>query len=355
MKNKMKIAAVVATGMMLLTGCGSSANKGNDKSSSKKDEKIVVYSNSVGEGRGKFLKEKAKEKGFKLEIVDLGGNDLLNRVLAEKDAPIADVVFGMNQMMFSKVDAEGLLESYKPKWINKVDASLRQKDNKFSPLQEQRVFMIYNAKKIKKENAVKDWQQLSEQKNLKKKYLVPKELGGATTNAIVYNILLNYRDKNGNMGISKKGWDEVKKYFKNGVPPTEGQSEIAELANGVVDYSYTWLSNVPIVEKSLKIKLGIVNPPYGVPQTVEQVGIIKKDKMKSNVKDFVDFLGSAELQKEWAKKFGSAPVNKDAKSAINPRIKEILKSTTPQNIDYNFVNKHLDKWVEYVELNILGN
>lgn len=355
MKTSLKIAAVAATAMILLVGCGNADDRGSESGGDKKDEKIVVYSNSVSDGRGDFLKEKAKEEGFNLEIVDLGGNDLLNRVIAEKDAPIADVVFGMNQMMFSKVDDEGILDSYKPKWLDKVDSSLVQEDNKFSPLQEQRVFMIYDAKKIKKDDAVKEWQQLGEEASLKGKYLVPKDLGGATTNAIVYNILMNYQDKNGDMGISKKGWDEVKKYFKNGVPPTEGQSEIAELANGVVDYSFTWLSNVPIVEESLGIELGIVNPSYGVPQTVEQVGIIKKDKMKSNVKEFVDFLGSAEVQGEWAQKFGSAPVNEDAKSSINPRITEILESTTPQDNDYDFINEHLDAWVEYIELNILGN
>lgn len=165
---------------------------------------------------------------------------------------------------------------------------------------------------------------------------------------------MNYQDSKGEMGISKDGWNEVASFFKNGVVPKEGQSEVAELANGVVDYSYTWLSNVPIVEKKLGIELGVVNPPYGVPQTVEQVGIIKKDKLKAKAKEFVDFLGSSEVQAEWAKKFGSAPVNKDAKSSINPRIVKILDSTKPQKIDYDFINKNLDEWSEYIELNILG-
>ncbi|MGM0123502.1 iron(III) transport system substrate-binding protein [Enterococcus sp. AZ194] len=353
MKKNVKIVAVLALVMGLLVGCGKSDNK--ESKNSKKDDKIIVYSNSVSDGRGEFLSEKAKEKGFNIEIVDIGGSDLLNRVLAEKDAPIADVVFGMNQMMFSKISEEGLLESYKPTWIDKVDPSLVQKDNNFSPLQEQRVFMIYNQNKIKKEEAAKDWQQLGDDSSLKGRYLIPKGLGTATVNAIVYNLLMDYQDESSDMGIAKTGWDEVKNFFQNGVPATEGQSEVSELANGAVDYAYTWLSNVPIVEKSLGIKLGIVNPPYGVPQTVEQVGIIKKDRTNSRAKDFVDFLGSAELQGEWAKKFGAAPVNEEAKKTINPRISEILDITTPQKNDYEFINKHLDEWVEYIELNILGS
>lgn len=346
-----KVALVTAGTITLLAGCGNS-NSDSSKDNKSKDDKIVVYSNSVSDGRGDFLKEKAKEKGFNIEIVDIGGGELLNRIIAEKDAPIADVAFGMNQMMFSKIEDEGILHAYKPSWIDKVDSSLVNKENMFSPLQEQRVFMIYNAEKIKQKDAVKDWQELATKE--KDNYIIPRGLGGATANAIVYNILMNYQDKSGEMGISKDGWEAIENYFKNGVIPEEGQSEVAELANGNAAYSFTWLSNVPIVEESLGIKLGIVNPPYGVPQTVEQVGIIKKDKMKSNVEEFVDFLGSAEVQSEWAKKFGSAPVNEDAKSSINPRITEILESTTPQKNDYTFINEHLDSWIEYIELNYLG-
>ncbi|EAF1189200.1 TPA: extracellular solute-binding protein [Enterococcus faecalis] len=355
MNTRLKFILLTIFTAAIMVGCSSPKSSSKNESTTVPDEKIIVYSNSVSDGRGDFLKEKAKEKGFDLEIVDLAGNDMLNRIIAEKDAPIADVIFGMNQMMFKKVEDEGILQTYQPKWLDKVDKSLIQENKMFFPLQEQRVFMIYDSKKINVKDVPKSWETLANDNKFKNKYIVPKGLGGATSNSLIYNILMNYQDKKGDMGISKEGWSVISKFFKNGKIATEGQSEVAELANGVADYSYTWLSNVPIVEDSLGIKLGIVNPSYGVPQTVEQVGIIKKDKEKTNVKDFVDFLGSSEIQSEWAKKFGSAPVNKDSKDAINPRIKEILNSTTVQNNDYDFINENLDSWVEHIELNILGN
>ncbi|RLK63509.1 extracellular solute-binding protein [Atopobacter sp. AH10] len=352
MKKVLKAVALLSAITIGSFACGKAGQAENSASKSDSNEKIVVYSNSVSDGRGDFLKEEAKKAGFDIEIADLGGNDLLNRVIAEKDAPVADVVFGMNQMMFSKVAKEGILESYKPKWLKDVDPQLVDTKNEFSPLQEQRVFMIYNADKIKPQDAPKSWEELAKSG---KKYIVPKGLGGATSNAIAYSMLMNYRDKGGKYDISKKGWKAIQDYFKNGNVPAEGQSEIAELANGKADYSYTWLSNVPIVEKSFNMKLGIVNPTYGVPQTVEQVGIIKKKDSNKKVKAFVDFLGSDKLQAEWAKKFGSAPVNKKAQANINPRIKQILKETTPQKNDYKFINAHLDDWVEHIELNVLSH
>lgn len=347
-KKYFKLLLITSLFFSVLAGC--SANK---KGSSAAKEKIVVYSNSISNGRGDFLKEEAAKKGFKLELVDLGGNDIYNRLVAEKDAPVADVAFGMNQMNFSSLKNKGILKKYAPNWLDKVDKNLGDKDNYFAPLTEQRVFMIYNADKIKKGEAAKDWKDMYSDPQNKGKYIVPANLGGATTNAVVYTQLMNNLEKSKKLGVSDAGWKELSNYFKNGKTLSEGQTEVAALMNGDAKYAYTFLSNVPVVEKKLNVHLGIVNPSYGVPQTIEQVGILKKKNQKSSTKKFVNWLGSADLQGKWAKKFGTAPVNKDAESSMDPRVKEIMKETTPQKVDYDFVNNHLSKWVEHVELNIL--
>lgn len=349
MKKFLKLFLITSLFFSILAGC--SAKKG--QSASGANNKVVVYSNSISNGRGDFLKEEAAKKGFKLELVDLGGNDIYNRLVAEKDSPVADVAFGMNQMRFSSLKDKGMLAKYAPSWINKVDKSMIDKDGKFAPLSEQRVFMIYNADKTKKAETVKDWSGLYTDSQLKGKYIVPSNLGGATTNAVVYTQLVNNLDKNGKLGVSDAGWKDLKKFFKNGTNLTEGQTEVGALANEDAKYAYTFLSNVPVVEKKLKIKLGVVNPSYGVPQTIEQVGILKKKKMNPQTKKFVDWFGGAEFQGKWAKKFGTAPVNKDAVSSMDPRVKEIMSQTTPQKVDYDLVNKNLAKWIENTELNIL--
>ncbi|GEO63170.1 extracellular solute-binding protein [Companilactobacillus nantensis] len=353
MKNIFKIFFISVLFLGVLTGCGAKKSSQSASKDATKNEKIVVYSNSVSNGRGDFLKEESHKKGFKLEVVDLGGNDLFNRLIAEKDAPVADVTFGMNQMMFTTLKQKGMLSTYSPKWLSNVDKNLIDKDNKFAPLSEQRVFMIYNSEKIKKDKAIKSWKNLYTTSNLKHKYIVPTNLGGATANAVVYTQLMNHKDKHGKLGISNKGWNELDKFFKNGAILSEGQTEVAALANGDVDYSYTFLSNIPVVEQKLGVKLGVVNPPYGVPQTVEQVGILKKKHVSASAKKFVDWLGTAEFQGKWAKKFGTAPVNKDAQSSMNERVREVMKETTPQKLDYEFVNDHTAKWAENIELNIL--
>ncbi|QNP94614.1 hypothetical protein IA203_03615 [Corynebacterium wankanglinii] len=48
------------------------------------EDPLVIYSNSVSDGRGEWLAEKAAEAGYEIEFVNLGGGDIQDRLVAEK-------------------------------------------------------------------------------------------------------------------------------------------------------------------------------------------------------------------------------------------------------------------------------
>ncbi len=61
---------------------------------------LTVYTNSGSDGRGDWLVERAAKDGFKIQYIEAGGAEIQNRLLAEKNAPIADVVYGLNSIMW---------------------------------------------------------------------------------------------------------------------------------------------------------------------------------------------------------------------------------------------------------------
>ncbi|MCU7557415.1 extracellular solute-binding protein [Macrococcus capreoli] len=356
MKKVFKLVLVMVAMLLVITGCGQGEKSDSaSKSEDKKDKKLVVYTNSASDGRGDWLKEKAKEKGFNIELVELGGGDLYNRLLAEKGNPIADVTYGLSQMDWASLEKEDTLQEFKPKWSSKVDSKLLNKTNKYSPLVEQRILMVYNEDKIKKADAPSDWADLYETDKYKGKYHVPSNLGGGTDKQVAINILTRFLDKSGELGVSKEGWKAVEKYYKNGYQTPEGEDRNTNLAEGKTPVSYWFSSGMPNLEKQYKVKLGLVKPKIGVPSVVEQIGIMKKKDGHDykNAEEFVEWFGSAEVQGEWAKKFGSIPANKDAIKDTQPMIKEIYESTKPMEIDYSIVQKYIDKWVEKIELEIM--
>ncbi|MFK9094368.1 extracellular solute-binding protein [Bacillus salipaludis] len=337
----------------VLAGCSSDNTSKDQPSSSSEKKSLVIYSNSVSDGRGDWLKEKATEKGFNIEIVEGGGGDIANRIVAEKNNPIADVVFGLNTMNYEDFKAAGLLEKYKPVWASEVSKGLNDKNDYYHSIVKQAILLIYNSKLYDEKSAPKDWTDLWNKKEFHGKYDAPSSFGGGTIRIVIAGILVRHQDPKGEYGISKEGWDEIKNYLKYGYYAAEGEDFYANLASGKSPLGPMWSSGIATREQQYGVKAGIVKPEIGVPYAVEQVAIIKGTKNLKTAKEFVDWFGSAEVQGEWAKKFSSMPANEKALEHAPQEVKDLEASLKTQDIDWAFVSKHINQWVEKIELELL--
>ncbi|PUA40707.1 ABC transporter substrate-binding protein [Paenibacillus elgii] len=359
---------ITVTGLMLtltvfLAGCGSnpSANTSSSNNPStpsaitkKEDSKsLVVYSNSLSDGRGDWLKEKAAAQGFKLEFVEAGGGDIANRLIAEKNNPVADVVFGLSTVDYEGFKTQGLLEKFKPTWSDEITAGLNDKEDYYHSLVKQAILLIYNSKLYDENTAPKDWTDLWKKSEFQNKYDAPSAFGGGTIRAVLAGILVRYQDPNGEYGISKAGWDEIKNYLKNGYHAAQGEDFYANLASGKSPLGPMWSSGIATREEKYGVKAGIVKPSIGVPFVVEQIAIVKGSKNLEAAKQFVNWFGSAEVQSEWSKKFTTMPANEKALATASKDIKDLEASLKVQNIDWAFVAKNMNKWVEKIQLELL--
>ncbi|MGO4235265.1 extracellular solute-binding protein [Pseudarthrobacter sp. YAF2] len=345
-------AAVAAT---LLAGCGggstpsTSSGDASGTPAGASGDTLVVYTNSNGEGRGDWLAAKAAEAGFKIEIVGAGGADATNKLIAEKNNPIADVAFGLNNMYFSQIKKEGALEAYQPSWAGDVDKGLGDGET-YWPLVKQAILLGYNSDKIAKDAAPQDWTDLWTKDEFKSRYERVTGMGTATAQLVFAGILSRYRDDSGDLGISDEGWKQVEQYFKNGSPAVAKTDLFARIASGEVDMGQMPSSIIADREKSFKVNVDTVMPSVGIPLAVEQIALVKGTKKKEQAQKFIDWFGSAEVQGEFAQKFNSMPVNKGAQAKANPEVVNFFASLKQQDIDWDFVQKNMGAWVEKIEL-----
>jgi iron(III) transport system substrate-binding protein len=226
------VAAAVA--VTLLAGCGGGAASPAASGSSSpapaggSGETLVIYTNSNGEGRGDWVTAKAAEAGFKIEIVGAGGADATNKLIAEKNNPIADIAFGLNNMYFSQIKAEDALEPYEPAWAGDVDQELGDGET-YWPLVKQAILLGYNADKISKDAAPQDWTDLWTKDGLKARYERVTGLGTATAQLVFAGILSRYRDDSGDLGISQEQAQKFIDWFGS----AEVQGEFAQKFNSM--------------------------------------------------------------------------------------------------------------------------
>ncbi|EFR31783.1 extracellular solute-binding protein [Eremococcus coleocola] len=318
-------------------------------------DKLVVYSNSLSDDREEWIAERAAKEGFNLEFVDGGGGEILNRLLAEKEAPQADITFGMDEASFADLAGQKMLVEFTPKWNENIPEEVNIGNGYYYPLVEQRIFLIYNPEFINGEDVPKNWQDLAANPNLEGKFMVPNELGGGTNQKAAMSTLLQYKDENGEYGISDEGWSELEAYLAKGYMPGEDEDKWQNFADGKIPIMYTSTSALPMNEEQYGFKAEIVNPEQGVITMREQIGIINKgdDKDYSEAERFVEWFGSDEIQAEWVPEFGSHPLNTVAYEKTTDRVKEIVEATKPMEVDWSFVSENIGSWVEKIKLELM--
>lgn len=355
------LLSLASTSMVLLAACasgdsaqtdGSSGNEGTDSGGS---ETVLVYSNSLADGRQEWIDEIAVEAGFDVQYVEAGGGDIFNRLLAEASSPQADVAFGMDEAMFFQLYNEEMLRTFEPEWVSEIPQEANIGDGFFHPLVEQRILMIYNPEFVSEDEVPENWQELGNTPELEQKYRIPHNVGGGTNQKAILSTLLQYVDEDGELGISQEGWDEVKKYLANGYMISEGEDQWVTFADGTVPMGYHFSGGIPGVEEEYGVTITPVNPEQGVVTMREQIAVIDKgdDHDYTAAEEFINWFGSAEVQAGFVEEFGGQPVNEVAFDSAPERLQELAEATDPMEIDWNFVQENLNAWMEKIELELM--
>ena len=312
---------------------------------------LTVYSNSVSDGRGDWLVERAAQDGFTLQYLDAGAAEVQSRLIAEKNAPIADVVFGLNSIIWESLKAEDILIPYTPAWADEVSAGLNDPDGYYHAIVKQAILLVYDTNQLSAEEAPTDWLDLWQNEAFQGKYEYASALTGGTTRNVIAGILVRYADPNGDLGISDEGWEAIAQYYEYGVPDESGvdlYASIADTADPVL-CGQMWSSGIEARDEQYGTVTGYVVPEVGVPYAVEGVAIVNGTKNEEEVKRFIDWFGSAQIQGEWAQEFSTLPANEGAVDKAND-FNKVIAELPAQDIDWALVAENIDAWCEKIEL-----
>lgn len=339
------VTAAAATALAVapgLTGCSPGADR------------LVVYSNAASDGRGDWMIANAKEAGFDVTVVDLGGGDLKNRLIAERARPQADVVFGLNDAFFYQLIDEEVLQPYEPSWANDVDKAFGDREY-FWPMYRFPILLVCSTAVWTEETAPTDWPALWEDPTFANQYETPAALGGMTSQTVIAGILSRYRsEKEGNIaGVAPEGWAAMDQYFQNGNRAVEGTDLFARIASGDVSMGQMWMHGRIPREEQFQVETRGVSPEIGVPTVVESIAMVNDTPRADLAARFIDWFGSAETAAAWSNEFYYVPVNEEALPNADQQAIAEANSFDIQEIDWRFVAANLDEWIERVTLRYL--
>lgn len=346
-----KFGLLSLTGLAL-AGCGAEeSDSANADGEASVDQELVVYTNSLDDEKEAWLQEKSEGAGYDVSFVTGGGGEIFNRVIAEAGDPQADVLIGMDEGQFAQIQEEGLLVEWEPEWVNEIPEELLQGGSYYYPWAEQRIFGYVDEGTETPESL----EAVITDAAMVDSFSVPSDLGGSTNQKIVFSVLLQYLDENGELGVSEEGWDMVAQMFENGYMPSEGEDTAALLGDGTLTANYGFSGGIPNLEETFGFKAQPVNPEYGVFTMAEQVGIVNKgdDQDYTLAEEYAEWWGSPEIQQQWVEDFGTVPTLESIQDAVNPRTAELFEQTSRMAVDWDIVNEYANQWVEKIELDIM--
>jgi len=327
--------------ILLLAGCWAGSGKTT----------LIVYSPHGKELLGEFEKKfESANPSVDVRWLDMGSQDVLDRVRSEKANPQADVWWGAPSTMFSQAEKEGLLDPFKPSWADQVDADARSpKEFWYGTFQTPEV-IAYNNVALKREEAPEDWDDLLSPK-WKDKVIIRDPLASGTMRAIFSGIMLREMGSDGN---PRRGYEWLRKLDSNTKEYVINQVLLMQKLGRQEGLLTLW--NMPDIElqrSQYGFPLDYIIPKSGTPVLTDGMAIVKGTRHRREAEAFYEFVNSQDSLILSARQFFRIPTRKDIpKERLPEWMRNLNIPKMPMN--WSLVEAKSQEWMEYWDSRIRG-
>lgn len=328
--------ALVATLSISLIGCTPKKEEAS-KNGGELEENLVIYSTHPEDILESVATGFEEETGVNVEFINLKG-ELAEKVEAEKEDPQADIMYGGSSATYLELSEKDLFEKTEPTWSKDLDPMFKDENGLWYGTIQTPVMMFYNSEVINKEEAPKDWKDLTNEKFVDK--LVFRNAESSSAKATYSSLLYQY-DKEGKI---EEGWKYLKELDQNTKKYYGNESLLFQaIGRKEAGISYSVLSSI-VENKENGLPLEIVDAESGSPVITDGVAKIKNCKNPNAADVFMEYVGSVETQAKIANEFNRVPT---LKAALEKSPEWMSKTTyKPMDVDWKVLSQKQSDWMQ---------
>jgi len=283
--------------------------------------------------------------------LDMGSQEVFDRVRSEAANPQADVWFGGPAAIFARAAKAGLLEPYRPPWADAVPAASRDAQDRFFGVYRTPPVIVFNRDAVPAEQAPADWDDLlaARWRNL---VLVRDPLASGTMRTIFGFVLARSVVETGN---EERGFDwlrrldaQTKEYVHS--PALLHQKIIRR--EGLVTL---WELTDILLQQSRGNPLGYRFPASGTPVIDDAAALVRGARHGEPARRFLDWIGSREAQALAAEKAFRLPARTDMPEESLPAwARDALAEMVPANVDWRLIEREGARWMSTWDRTVRG-
>lgn len=293
----------------------------------------------------------AEYPGVDVRWLDMGSQDVLDRVRSERANPQADVWYGGPSMLFGQAAAESLLVSYRPSWADAVPQRGHGPGDLYFAAYETPAVIAYNSEALEPSEVPTDWE-LVLAPRWRDEILIRDPLASGTMRSIFGMVVQRSLRATGDTAA---GFDwlrrldaQTREYVLN--PALLHQKLLRQ--EGILTL---WDLPDILTEQRKGNPLDFLLPTSGTPVIEDAVAIVRGTEQLELAQRFVEWVGSFEGQLLAARREFRLPARTDLPPDSLPEwVREVKSDMVPEDMDWALLSRVGAEWMAHWDRNIRG-
>jgi len=290
------IARLAATSLVALAGCSDGRTP------------VMVYSPHGRDLLVLFEQAfEAKHPGIDVRWLDMGSQEVYDRLRSEKANPQCDVWFGGPDAIFARAAVDGLLAPYRPSWADAVPESSRGEGDLYFGAFRTLPVIVFNEKLVPADEAPRDWDDLLAPR-FHGKVLIRDPIASGVMRTLFGMVLAR---SEGQTGSTARGFAwlarldaQTKEYVANPALLHEklmrGEGEVT-----------MWELTDTLLERAKGVPFGYRFAASGTPVIDDAIALAARAPHRAAALEFLEFAGSVEAQALAAERVFRIPARTD--------------------------------------------
>ncbi|MGH9366386.1 MAG: extracellular solute-binding protein [Thermoanaerobaculia bacterium] len=293
----------------------------------------------------------AKRPSIDVRWLDMGSQEVYDRIRSEKANPQADIWFGGPNTIFARGARDGLLAAYRPSWAGAIPEESRAPGDLYFGLYRTPAVLVYNSAAVAPAEAPRDWDDILEPR-FAGKVLIRDPLASGTMRAIFGMVLMRSIAETGSpdRGFEwlKRLDGQTKDYVVNATLLLEKLSR----REGLVTL---WDLPDVLLEQRRGLPIASVFPPSGTPVIDDAVGLVAGAKHAKEARDLIEWLGGVEAQRLAAEQAFRLPARADIpKEQLPLWAREVEGRLVAAKMDWDLLEREGPGWMARWDRTVRG-
>ena len=336
MNRLLPLACVALT----LYGCGKSTRT-----------PIVVYSPHGKEMLSEFEERyEAIHPEHDVQWLDMGSQDVLDRIRTERGNPQADLWWGGPMILFDRAEKEDLLESYKPTWDALVSPDAKSGTARWYGTALLPEVIMYNSRVVDSAEAPHDWDELLAPK-WKDRIIIRLPLASGTMRIMFAAIMERELRRTGTTDAGLRWLRALDANTRAyAADPTQLYLKIAREEGAVSIWD---LPDVVIQAREHGYPFGYIIPASGTPVIIDGIALVAGARHHAAAVSFYEYVTGVECTILQADRFFRIPARNDIPAASLPGWISGLRMR-PMDVDWRTLSSKEQEWMRLWDEQVKG-